>query len=141
MLFYCKVSRLCGLLSCTKFFSTSGLAECSPCSDALRVCCRTLRTRAKRSTQSSVKHAENIIKHELAKANLDTERIYDIHKAIINELYRNLKAERIFGRSMQALLKADREVSVEKEARLLEKEARLMDKEARLQLSKEVRPY
>ena len=79
---------------------------------------------------------------------MDTERIYDIHKAIINELYRNLKAERIFGRSMQALLKADREVSVEKEARLLEKEARLMDKEARLldkearlQLSKEVRPY
>ena len=118
MLSYCKVGRLSGLLSCTKLFSTSGLAESSPCPDVWRVCCRMLSAHAKRSTQSYVKSAENLIKQELAKTEVDTKKIYKVHKAVVNQLKTDIKAVKKAQRDTRALLKPIQEAIAEKEATL-----------------------
>ncbi|BDA43261.1 hypothetical protein COCOBI_04-2730 [Coccomyxa sp. Obi] len=121
MLWYSELGRLGGLLlklGCTNFVRIGGQAKPPPCIAALNVCYRTLIIEAKASKQTAVKFAENELKKELSKAQLDPQKIYDTHKVIYNQLSKDLRTERKAQAFAMGQVKAVEKLVSEKDARL-----------------------
>ena len=80
------------LLSCSRCVTTRGAADASPCGEAVKIGLRTLKGLSNRSIQSLLNYVEEILFNEVAKPQIDQEKVIKTHSMIVSHFATTLKA-------------------------------------------------
>lgn len=87
-----NVGRLHMLLSCSRCVTTQGAADASPCGEAMKICLCTLKGLSNRFIQSSLNYVEEIFFNEVAKPQIDQEKVIKTHNMIVSQFATTPKA-------------------------------------------------